>query len=297
MDTEKLFQKLISEFDGKIPFLVDKPEETIESTVRACWFTAAGNPKSAERSLDIDLPELSEAQVTVLYGLLQKRLINIPLAHLTGRQNFMGIELLCDYRALIPRKETEILGKKALEISKATQVHPVKIMDICCGAGNLGLSLAYLNDKAKVYLTDLSAEATELARENADFLKVTDRVIVKTGDLFEAFDQADLHKAIQLIVCNPPYISTGRVSKMDMEISNYEPSLAFDGGIFGMKVIQRLITEAPRFLAEGGWLLFEVGLGQGDFIIRLCRDSNHYEDVSGIKDTTGSVRAIAAKRK
>ena len=114
---QDLFLELISEFSDTIQFLDDKPEETLESTLKACWLKSAGTPKSAVTAVTEPLPQLNDEQVKVLLHLISQRQKNVPLAHLTGRQHFMGIEMLCDQRALIPRKETEILAKKAIEIS------------------------------------------------------------------------------------------------------------------------------------------------------------------------------------
>src|SRR6185312_15982434 len=118
MMIEELFIQLKNELNSKLSILKDKPEESVDSTLKACWLTAAGMPKSAEEAMNHPLPELSDNQRNTLFYLIEQRLKNVPLAHLTGRQNFMGIEFLSDKRALIPRKETEILGRKALEISK-----------------------------------------------------------------------------------------------------------------------------------------------------------------------------------
>jgi len=296
---DKIFSELENELNSKLDFLDDKPEESVVSTLKACWFTASGLPKSAEEALKFPLPELTETQIKMLHLLLDKRLENIPLAYITGRQNFMGIELLADKRALIPRKETEILGRKALEISEflAKDKPHLQIMDICCGAGNLGLAIAFYNPNVQIHATDLSGEAIELTKENISFLGLNKRVLAEQGDLFSSFDKKKYFGKMDMIVCNPPYISSGKVSKMNSEILDYEPSLAFDGGMFGTKIIQKLITEAPEFLANEGWLLFEVGRGQGEFLIRLCEESNHYKNVDSVSDANNNIRVIVAQKK
>jgi len=299
MLTEAHFEKLKNEFESKFHFLDDKPEESVDSTIRACWHAASGSPKSAEEALKFPLPELTETQLKILQLLIGQRLENIPLAYITGRQNFMGIELLADKRALIPRKETEILGGKALDISKSLSKdkHPLRVMDVCCGAGNLGLAIAWHNPEVEVFAADISEDAVELTKDNISFLDLNHRVHVEKGNLFSAFDKKEYYRSIDLIICNPPYISSAKVSKMNSEISNHEPALAFDGGMFGTKIIQGLINQAPKFLNEGGWLLFEVGLGQGDFIMRLCGETNQYNSIESVSDSRGNLRVIAARRK
>jgi release factor glutamine methyltransferase len=251
---------------------------------------------SAQRASNIPLPELSAYQTILLQELVEKRLNNTPLAYLTGRQNFMGIELLCDNRALIPRKETEILGNTALNLCDKIleKKKTVTVFDVCCGSGNLGLALASLNLKTKVLLSDLSHEAVDLTSENILFLKIEGRVKVCQSDLFSSFESEKYYGKVDLIVCNPPYISSSKVSRMDSEIRDNEPSMAFDGGMIGMKVIQKLVMESPKYLTPGGWLTFEVGLGQGPFVIQMCEKSNFYSKIDSYTDEAGNVRVIAA---
>ncbi len=299
MDQQEFYQQIKSRFETSFTFLSDKPEETMDSTIRACWQTAAGMPMSAEEALKVPLPQLNKKQEDLLLQLISQRLENKPLAHITGRQNFMGIELLCDERALIPRKETEILGRKALELSRELAIgkETINVMDICCGSGNLGATVAKLNSKVHIQAADLSEEAVALARENVAFLHLEDRMSVVPSDLFKAFDQEDQYGKTELIICNPPYISSAKVSKMDGEISGHEPSLAFDGGMFGTKIIVKLISEAPKFLVRGGWLIFEVGLGQGPFVLQLCERSDHYTSIDSLTDAQGNIRVIQVRKK
>jgi release factor glutamine methyltransferase len=245
------------------------------------------------------LPQLSQDQVKLLLQLIGQRQKNIPLAHLTGRQNFMGIEMLSDKRALIPRKETEILGKKAVELSieLANEKEEIQVLDICCGSGNLGLAIAYYNSKAKVIATDLSEEAVQLTQENISFLNLNNRVQAMCGDLFSAVEEENYYEKNHLITCNPPYISTAKVTKMNSEISAHEPVLAFDGGMFGTKIIQKFLTDAPRFLVKGGSIIFEVGTGQGEFMIRICEGTESYFNIEGVKDAQGNIRVVHAKKK
>lgn len=263
------------------------------------WFTAFGTPISCEATDSIDLPELSDYQKDILNQLIEKRLNNTPLAHLTGRQRFMGIDFICDKRALIPRKETEILGWRALKLSieLAKLKQRINIIDVCCGGGNLGLSIAFHNLNAKVYSTDISNEAVDLTIENISYLKLHQRVCAGQGDLFSSVDHNQFHENTDIIVCNPPYISGAKVKNMNPEISENEPVLAFDGGMFGTKIIQRLIVDAPIFLQKKGWLIFEVGVGQGEFIIQLCQKSKRYDSVEYLKDHSGNIRVILVRNK
>ncbi len=298
MEIEVLFNKLYNELRDKIHFLEDKPEETIESTLKALWLAASGTPVSAEKAIDTELPALSEIQIKNLNELIRTRLNNIPLAHITKRQNFLGIELITDKRALIPRKETEILGKKALELSLeiASEKNEIKVFDVCCGSGNLGVTVAKLNPKCRVYSSDISDEAIELTKENIDLLNLNNRIEAAQSDMFEAFKTDTYYKNIDLIICNPPYISSAKVVKMDSEIALNEPSLAFDGGMLGIKIIQKLINEAPLFMTNKGWLVFEVGVGQGDFVGKLLEKTKQFQQIGSVSDDAGNVRVVFAQK-
>jgi release factor glutamine methyltransferase len=296
MNKEEMFLKLRNDLEKRFHALQDKPEENADSTLKALWHLAAGSPLSSEKALLMPLPELSALQVENLNQFIELRLSGVPLAHITGRQNFLGIELLTDKRALIPRKETELLGNKVVELSLAMSKNKnrLTVIDVGCGSGNLGLAMAVHNPHCIVFASDISQDAVNLTRENIDFLKMNDRVTVKQGDLLAAFDTESYHGKTDLVVCNPPYISSAKVAKMDTEISANEPTLAFDGGMLGTSVIQRLIREAHKFLSENGCLAFEVGLGQGSFIIQLCERTQLYSTIEPLRDASENIRAIVA---
>lgn len=298
MNVTEIFTKINVEYKDKFKFLIDKPEENLDSTLKALWFAAAGCPVSAEKATTLLLPELSEIQIKSLFKLIDLRLSNIPLAHITKRQSFMGIEFISDERALIPRKETEMLGKKALELSRNITYsnRTANVFDVCCGAGNLGISISFLNQKCKVFASDISDEAVALAQENVEFLKQQDRVKIFQSDLFDAFETDKFYGKIDLIVCNPPYISSAKVMKMNPEISSNEPVLAFDGGMLGVKIIQKLIAESPRFLSPQGWLVFEVGAGQGDFVIKMLQKTLIFQKIDSLSDNFGNIRVVFAQK-
>jgi release factor glutamine methyltransferase len=294
---EPLYRELLVETTTRLQVLNDKPEETVESTLRALWHTAAGAPMSAERASAIALPALDSAAVARLRELLAQRFTGVPLAHLTGRQRFMDMELEVGKAALVPRKETELLGSAALAVLRqmaATQA-TLRVIDVCTGAGNLAFALATHEPKAQVYASDLSTEAVELARHNGVQLGLGQRVEFRQGDFLAPFAGGDFDRNVDLLVGNPPYISSGKVVNLPAEIIGHEPSLAFDGGPFGVKILQRMIAEAPQFLRSGGWLAFEVGLGQGPAIMDRLGRNPAYADLSAVEDATGAIRAVLVR--
>jgi release factor glutamine methyltransferase len=276
--------------------LPDKPEETPETTLAALWFAAAGRPLSVEAASQAPRPDLDGAARAALDGLIARRLSGVPLAHITGRQRFMGLELLAGPDALVPRKETELLGRTALEKLKAMADArgSVTAIDVCTGSGNLALALNQHEPRARVFAADLSVEAVALARRNAAHLGAGDHVTFFDGDLFGAFPEALLGQA-DLVVCNPPYISSAKVDAMAAEIAGHEPRLAFDGGGFGLGIVSRLIKEAPLFLKPGSWLCFEIGLGQGKFLKGSLAKAGAYAVIEAFEDAEGQIRVLAAQ--
>jgi release factor glutamine methyltransferase len=277
--------------------LPDKPEETPVSTMRALWLAAAGEACSADLASGRSLPPLDAEARGALARLVERRLAGVPLAHLTGRQSFMGLELLAGPEALVPRKETELLGFRAVDLLRRTVAErgSAVVMDVCTGSGNLAVALAHHESDCTVTGGDLSPEAVGLARRNAEWTGLTERVSFVQGDLFAPFETAGLRGAADLIVCNPPYISTSKAAGMPTEIAEFEPRLAFDGGAFGISILFRLVAGAPQFLKPGSWLCFEVGAGQGGPMATRLERAGPYVAVERIRDGTGEVRALAAR--
>jgi len=281
--------------DGWAP-LPDKPEETPEGIARALWLTAAGQPSSVQRALATELPPLDEAGEARLGALVARQREGEPVAHLTGRQSFMGLELAAGPGALIPRRETELLGGAALERLRrlADARGSALVLDICTGSGNLALAYAAHEPRARVHASDLSEEAIALARSNQALTGLGDRVEFLAGDLFAPFESDRFLGRCDLVSCNPPYISAAKVPEMGREISGFEPKLAFDGGAFGVSILMKLIRQAPRFLKPGSWLCFEVGAGQGPAMVQQVRKVAAFVEVATAADDRGEIRAVLA---
>lgn len=298
MTQPDLYNELLLEISKSRSYLADKPEESPESALRALWYLAAGDPRAVERCLDDTLPSLSQESETRLRNFFREHLEGAPLAHLTGRQQFMGIEMLVGPEALIPRKETEILGTAALKILRiiVTELGQANVIDLCTGSGNLALALAFHEPGCSIFAADLSSEAVNLAQRNAIHLSLQNRVTFFVGDLFTPFDTEQFIDQTDLIVCNPPYITSQRVSEMPSEVSSFEPRLAFDGGPLGLSIVLKLISEAPKYLKHGGWLGFEVGLGQAKFIRQRLERNNEYGEIQTLSDKDGNERVLLARR-
>lgn len=291
------FSDLLQEVHAFWTPLPDKPEETPEGLLCALWSTACGAPVSVDRAQPAQLPVLDSAAYERLRSLLERKRAGVPLAHLTERQTFLGLELVAGPQALIPRKETEILGKAALAKigCMAKKRGELTVLDVCTGSGNLALAYAYYEPLARVFASDLSPDAVALARRNVDHLGLAARIDVRLGDLLEPFETAAYLGHCDFISCNPPYISAAKVKEMHPEISRHEPEAAFNGGAYGVSILMKLLKSAPRFLRPGGWLGFEVGLGQGAGLARQLERNPAFVAVETYSDQAGEIRAILAK--
>ncbi|MCJ8502109.1 N5-glutamine methyltransferase family protein [Desulfatitalea alkaliphila] len=281
--------------------LPDKPEENAEATVCALWHKAAGNPMSVETASKTALPILDDQRRAVLQTLIKQRLSGIPLAHLTGRQQFMNIELLADARALIPRKETELLGNTALNILHdigANTDKPLIAIDLCTGAGNLACALATHIPHLQITGSDISIEALTCAKDNRNYLNLDpQRVGFVASDLLQAFNPIYCRQNISMIICNPPYISEAKVTQLADEIIQHEPREAFNGGPLGLSILTRLVKEGANYLSDQGWICCEVGLGQGKWLAQRFERTNQYQQVTTTCDATGEIRVVAAQKK
>ena len=297
-----LWNELLKPLHAGLTLLPDKPEETAENTLKALWLKADGVSASATKAESSALTMLREENIRTLHGLIQKRLSGIPLAHLTERQHFMGLEMLAGPEALVPRHETELLGHaalaKALELAQTTQ--PLTIIDICTGSGNIALGIAaHLQQQhinAQTFAADLSEDAVALARRNAQALALEGCVEFRAGNLLAPFDSENFIGKVDLLTCNPPYINQTKVELMPTEIAAHEPRLAFDGGPFGVSILMRLLEDAPRYLKPNGWLVFEVGLGQGPSLIKRMERDDLFQQVLPVYDKAQAIRVICARR-
>jgi HemK-like putative methylase len=167
---------------------------------------------------------------------------------------------------------------------------------MCCGSGNLACGVAAAICDLQVWASDLTDETVQLSRRNVDRLKLSSRVRVSQGDLFAGLAGLHLEGSIDVVICNPPYISEARLASDRAHLLEHEPREAFDGGPYGLSIHQRVIKEALPFLKPDGWLLFEMGLGQEQQLSFLFRRAKAYGDVQFINDAAGAPRVAFAQR-
>lgn len=206
------------------------------------------------------------------------------------------------------------LGKEKLFFQKeGKNGGEVHLLDLCCGSGAVGVSLAVLWHSARVTLTDISDRALAIARENAEKNGVSGRTEFFRGDLFSPLRQRGIPLRRQseegdagaaqtssllydMILSNPPYIPSADISHLESEVGEKEPRIALDGGRDGMDFYRRIAEEAPEFLREGGILLLEIGFDQRDGVLELIRKAGAYSRALCLKDLAGKDRIILAVR-
>jgi release factor glutamine methyltransferase len=224
------------------------------------------------------------------------REIDVTQSLRDGHQTFLGIDLLCGPGALVPRPETELLGRTAIAKARAAGPSP-RVIDVCCGAGNLGCAIASHLPGARVWATDLTDGCVGWARRNVEHLGLGDRLTVRQGDLFAGFAADGLEGRIDVVVCNPPYISSGRLATDRASLLDNEPREAFDGGPYGLTIHQRVLMEALPVLKPGGWLLFEIGEGQDRQIGLLFQRARAYDEIGLVQNAAGTPRVAVGRVK
>lgn len=222
--------------------------------------------------------------------LIRRRLEGCPVAYLVGRKEFFALEFEVTPAVLIPRPDSELLVMECLRLAKS--LPRPRIVDIGTGSGNLAIAIAKNHAEAAVTAIDASAEALEVAKRNAARHGVTERVRFLQGDLFAPLGSAE---QFDLVVSNPPYIPTEDLRSLPVGVRDYEPRTALDGGPSGFAVFDRLVDEAPRFLAEKGYLLLEIGAPQEARARQRIQSMPHYELAPTILDFSGHPRVLRAQ--
>ena len=217
-----------------------------------------------------------------------------PIELVLGCAPFLGLVLSITRGVMVPRTETELLARTSID---ALQAQPApRVIDMCCGAGNLAVAIAHFVPMARVWAADLTDACVETARSNVDLLLLSERAHVHQGDMFAAFDGLALEDTIDAIVCNPPYLSTHRLEHEKSGLLRHEPREAFDAGPYGLSLHRRALAEGAPFLRDGGWLICEFGVGQAKQIEMLFDRTHCYGPVRFGHDEHGEPRVAMAQR-
>jgi release factor glutamine methyltransferase len=225
-------------------------------------------------------------------ALLVERAAGRPVSYLTGHREFMGLDLLVDERALIPRADTEILVEFLLHELRESAA--ARVADVGTGSGAIAVALATYLPQAEVLAVDLSSEALELAAANVARHNVAARVHLAQGDLLAPV-RTEGWTDLDAIASNPPYVNPE--ASLSREIREHEPAMAVIDPGGGTTFHARLTAESPALLHAGGWLALEVAAGQAPDVVELFEQTGRYGPVRVVNDLQGIERVVAARRR
>lgn len=232
--------------------------------------------------------ELSEGDAEVLAQLVNRRLTNEPVAYIVGHREFFGYDFHVASGVLIPRPESELLVEETLDFVRGhfPEEDPI-IAEIGTGSGAIAISLALLLPKAKIYATDISAGALEIARVNCERHRVQDRVHLLEGDVL-----APLPEPVDIIIANLPYIGDAELNELDDEIKMFEPLEALAGGGDGLDRVRQLLVKVGEKLRPEGLILLEIGYVQRGAAASLRLLLPPVASVELVKDLGGRERVL-----
>lgn len=225
--------------------------------------------------------ELTGEQERQYLEKIRRRSERIPLQHILGRTEFMGLTFLVNEDVLCPRPDTEILVEEVLK-----HLHDgMRILDIGTGSGCILLSLLHYSNDCQGIGVDISERALQVARENAERLS-SEQACFLESDLFDRVEGA-----FEIIVSNPPYIRSGDMESLMPEVRDHDPRLALDGGEEGLFFYREISEKAKEYLTGGGMLFYEIGFDQGE-PVREIMEKNGFREVEVIKDFSGLDRVV-----
>ena len=232
---------------------------------------------------------LTSVETEHLRHLVRRRLDHEPAAYILGHCEFYGIDFYIDCHTFIPRPETELLVEKAVELAQriSHRGEQITIADIGTGCGAIAISLALALPKAKIYATDVSAAALQVAEINCRRHGVNSQVKLLQGNLLESLPQP-----VDMIVANLPYIRNCEFGDLSPEIRDYEPTMALAGGEDGLDRIKQILEQMPGKLSYGACFLLEIGQGQGEMVTSLIKSYFPEVSIELISDLGGIERVV-----
>lgn len=226
--------------------------------------------------------KVSEEAAQLFCEAVKLRCTRVPLQHITGVQEFMGMEFFVNKNVLIPRQDTEVLVETTLEYIQRKK--PVKVLDLCTGSGCIAVSIAKLVENTEVFAADISEKALQVAKENNK--RNGTNVTFILSDLFE-----NIEGMFDVIVSNPPYIRTAVIQELMEEVREHDPWIALDGHEDGLKFYRDITENGKKHLNPGGKIFYEIGFDQGEEV-RNILEMNGFKDIHVIKDLSGNDRVV-----
>lgn len=234
-----------------------------------------------------DNKEASPVQEAAYKNMIEKRKRNMPVSYITNTKEFMSLDFYVDENVLIPRPDTEILVEYVIGLDCKKE----NILDICCGSGCIGVSLAhYIEEAKKVTMLDISDNALKVAKKNAS-AHCSDKCDFIKMDILRDFPKGKF----DIIVSNPPYIDKKTLKTLESDVIDYEPIIALDGGESGLIFYERIAEYAYNLLNPNGVLVFETGDEQGEAVWEIL-EKNNYKGIKLINDLANRNRVAVGWR-
>jgi release factor glutamine methyltransferase len=223
--------------------------------------------------------------------LVERRAAREPLAYIVGTREFWGLDFEVSRAVLIPRPSTELIVETVLR-RFPDRAAALAMADVCTGCGCLAVALALERPSARIVATDISADAIAVAARNTARHGVADRIDLRRADMLDG-----IGGPLDAVVANPPYVVDGAAPALQPEVRDHEPALALFGGADGLRIIRRLVAEAPARLRPGGLVIFEFGCGQDADVERLLAAAPALALVEIGRDLDGIARTAVAQRR
>jgi len=221
---------------------------------------------------------------------VERRIAGEPLAYILGEWEFYGVPVLVNENVLIPRIDTEVLVREAVNILKR-KAWQSRALDLCAGSGCVGLAIAANVHDCRIVMGDSSEDALSVCRANMLKNNLSRNITVIGIDVLDS--PQPLLGTFDVIVCNPPYIPTADLEKLDDSVKNYEPMMALDGGADGLDFYRAITSNWVKRLKPGGHFVFECGIDQAPAVRYLLKKAN-FTDIKTYKDTLNIDRVITA---
>jgi release factor glutamine methyltransferase len=248
--------------------------------------------KRIDLYMRFDTP-VEEARLSPLRELVKRCGQHEPLAYLIGKTEFYSMEFAITKDCLIPRPETELLVQRAVELLRLREGRQ-RVLDLCTGSGCVAVAVAKNHPAADIVATDISDAALAVAARNVEKHKVSERVRLLCGDLFEAILTGLDVTEFDLITANPPYVSSAEYEKLDRNVRDYEPKIALLAGADGLDVYRRIAEGADKFLKPGASLVMEIGYRQAAQIQKLLEATGVFSRITVEKDFSNNDRVVTA---
>ncbi|MBR6802088.1 MAG: peptide chain release factor N(5)-glutamine methyltransferase [Eubacteriaceae bacterium] len=276
-------REILREATAELENISDSP--SLDARVLMCEALGVENIYIITHQAD----ELSSEAEGRFRKMLSMRKESMPVAYIIGRKEFMSMDFYVDERVLIPRSDTETLVERAISIIGGKKM---RVLDMCCGSGCIGLSVKKYAGSISLTLADISDGACEVTEINKEkyFPGNSDVEVVKS-DLFE-----NITGMYDMILSNPPYISYEEMKTLSKDILSYEPHLALEADNEGLYYYERIADECRGYLRTGGYIIFEIGWSQGEDVKKIL-EKNNFTETEILKDLAGLDRVVLGKKK